>query len=221
MKKRNVYRNKLRWKLLLLFGAILLLIAAIFLRQREREKAKAEYEASIKQEREGKNQEEEWKGEFGEEQETEDRFLDTEETTGLQDEKGEETVTVHIRNLEEYAADLMGDDTGLLEESLGNWVVEKHLDAESAAILNVMIPENDPQSIHFYIRMDDGEGSLVLLSYQPGEKVVTASDCDYTEEEILAEAWEGNGPGQRDVTVEEDTEFLNNQEGMNDTEGED
>lgn len=220
MRKGNVYRNKLRWKLLLLFGAILLLIAAIFLRQREREKAKEEYEASIKQESKVKNQEEELKGEFGEGQETEDRFQDAEKTTGFPDQKSEETVMVHIRNLEEYAADLMGDDTRLLEKSLGEWIMEKHLDAESAAILNVMIPESDPQSIHFYIRMDDGDGSLVLLSYQPREKVVTASACDYTEEEILAEAWEGNGPGQRDVTAEEDTEFLNNQEEMNDTEGE-
>lgn len=217
MKKGNVYRNKLRWKLLLLFGAILLLIAAIFLRQREREKAKAEYEAFIKQESEGKNPEEE----FGEGQETEKRFQDTEETIGLPDKKGEETVMVHIRNLEEYAADLMGDDTRLLEKSLGEWIMEKHLDAESAVILNVMIPENNSQSIHFYIRMDDEDGSLVLLSYQSREKVVTASVCNYTEEEILAEAWEGNGPGQRDVTAEEETEFLNNQEGMNDTEGED
>lgn len=209
MRKKRFVRGSLRGKLLILSGAILMLAAAIFLQQREREKARAAYEETIQRESGEEDQEEGQEEEDRKETDTEEQSQDTEGTSGLWDNKAGEIPLIHIRNLGEYATDLMGEDADLLERSLGEWNEKEHLDAESASILNVMIPESDPQSIHFYIRMDDAEGSLILLSYHPGEKAVTALPCDYTEEEILAEAWEGNGPGQRDVTAEADTEFLN------------
>lgn len=212
--------NKLKWKILILAGAALLLTGSIFLRQYERKKAREDYEKYVEQESGTEGQE--GKPEEGgtEEQEAKTDYPDEGESGGQKETEEGKDAVVHITNLEEYAASLMGRNAVLLEQSLGGWAKEKHLATASAVILNVMIPEDDPQSISFYIRMEDEEGSLAMLSYRPEENVVTACASNYTEEEIRAEAWEGNGPGQRDVTAEADTKFLDSQEVVNDTEGE-
>lgn len=217
--RRKTEPNKLKWKILILIGAVLLLIGSIFLRQYERKKAREDYEKYVEQESGTEGQEEKPEEKADKEQEAKTDDLE-EESVGKKETEEEKDAVVHITNLEEYAMDLMGRNAVLLEQRLGGWAKEKHLAAASAVILNVMIPEDDPQSISFYIRVEDEEGSLVTLSYHPRENVVTASDCNYTEEEIRAEAWEGNGPGQRDVTAEADTKFLDSQEVVNDTEGE-
>lgn len=215
--RRTTDRSKLKWKILILIGAVLLLIGSIFLRQYERKKAREDYEKYEKQESGTEAKEERKKEGMDKEREADHP---KEESARQKETEEEKDAAVHITNLEKYATDLMGGNAVLLERSLGGWAKEKHLAAASAVILNVMIPEDDPQSISFYIRMEDEEGSLVTLSYHPRENVVTASDCTYTEEEIQAEAWEGNGPGQRDVPAEADMKFLDSQEVANDTEGE-
>lgn len=218
--RRKKEPNKLKWKILILTGAVLLLIGSIFLRQYERKKAREDYEKYVGQESGTEGKEEEPGEEADKEREAKTDHPDEEGSVGQKETEEEKDAVVHITNLEKYAAGLMGSNAVLLEQSLGKWAGEKHLAATSAAILSVMIPEDDPKSVSFYIRMEDEEGSLVTLSYRPGENVVTAGACDYTEEEIRAEAWEGNGPGQRDVAAEADTKFLDSQEVVNDTEGE-
>lgn len=53
------------------------------------------------------------------------------------------------------------------------------------------------------------------------EEMMTEMDAEsedtYMEEEIFSEAWEDNGPLQRDISEKEEKEILNNQEDVNGT----
>lgn len=106
--------------------------------------------------------------------------------------------TVDITNLEE-ALCVMDKNIVLLEERLNDWAAEKNVKGSSAEIFHVMVPQSDPQSIQFYLKLDDKKQSLVMLAYHPRENVVTASSCQYSEEEIIQEVWEDNGPDIRDA----------------------
>lgn len=225
MRKKSPDKRRLGWKIMILICGIVLLAGLIFFQQSRRVKEKKE--------REGADGEEEIQMQVKLPEGAEIKKKSAEEGTGIllgdvekTDEEstaaeGNKSAEVHITNLEEYAAEVMGEHMYLLEQSLADWVKEKQLCAETAAIFFVRVPESDPQSINYYIRIEDGKGSLVMLSYHPRENVVTASICNYTEEEIKAEVWEDNGPCQRDVSAEEEAEFLEGQEVTDETGGED
>lgn len=218
MRKKS-YQKKLKLKIIILIVGIILLVGQIVFQTYQRSKEKKEYENMKKQiemqkQEEEQKEMEEWKE--VEEQETQEEV----DAKSSSESKEEEAAAIPITNLSEYATDIMGDDTYLLEQSLAEWIEKEQLSVASATIIHVMVPENDPESIQFFVRMNDEQASLVMLSYHPRENVVTASSCTYTEEEIEAEVWENNGPEQRDISPEEEEEILKEQEEANDTDGE-
>lgn len=208
--KWNGNRNNksLKWKLAVLIVAVILLVGLIALQINQRKKERSEYKKIVEQE---------------ELQKQERKKEGKKENINLENTDQEKSDTdICIVNLEEFAEALMGENTYLLTERLAGWVEENQLNAKEGTIFHVMVPESDPQSINFYIRLSDKRSSLVMLSYHPRENIVTASICNYTEDEIKNEVWEAdNGPAQRDVPAEEDTGGMDAQEGTDDDTGED
>lgn len=213
-RKRNEgYRKKgLKGKVVLLILGIVLLACLIVFQQQRRNTKEAAYEKTVGQERR-KEQEETQKV-----QEIKTKAA-KEEAAGKSKTQAQKT-RIPITNLEESAAEVLGKQAYLLEERLTEWVKEEQSDAEGGSIFHVSVPLSDPQSICFYVKLADERGSLVLLSYHPREKLVTASRCSYTQEEVKAEVWEDNGPAQRDVPEEQDTGGTNGQEETDDAAGE-
>lgn len=197
-------KRSLRRKILVLACGIGLLALLIFYQPYLRGKEKEAYKEMKKQEEQAEP--------AGEQQELPDTEQDEpEEETDIKTEAEiPEKQGAYITNLDEFATEVMGKNTYLLQESFSKWIEEKKINAVSGHIFHVMIPESDPQSINYYIRIEDEKGSLVMLAYHPRENVVTASICKYTEEEIKNEVWEDNGPQQRDVPAE--AENLNEEE---------
>lgn len=194
-KQTNTYGNSLKWKALLLILGIVAIVGVTVLQHTQREK-KNEKRAVVQEEQQQKVQPETEKTE--KKSESSDESVPKSGTQKKQE--------VSIINLDEYATRLMGDNTKLLNQRLTEWVKDYQLNAEEGTIIYVMVPQSDPQSINFYIRLSDERASLVLLAYHPRENVVTASQCNYTEEEIANEVWEAdNGPAVRDVSPEQDT----------------
>ncbi len=203
-KKNNSYGNSLKWKVLLLILGILLMVGLVVFQYRKREKtdekraiAQEEVQEKIQNQKEETKEKSDGAGENGVREDV-PKF-------GTQEEEQSEKQEIEITNLDEYATRIMGENTSLLNKRLTEWAEEYQLDVSTGNIIHVMVPKSDPQSINFYIRLSDERGSLVLLAYHPRENVVTASRCDYTEEEIINEVWENNAPAVRDVSPEEDT----------------
>lgn len=197
---------KLRRKLLL-FAVLLCLFAALLgVTEYRRQKRREEYEAWKKQEQQEKDQQQESsQGAREPDQKVPDQKEP--ENGAASGEDSKDRKTVKIANLDEYAAAVMGSRAGLLEERLSSWIKESGLSADGGTILHVMVPENDPSGIAYFIRLDNAAGTIVTLTWHPAESVVTASNCSYTEEEIRNEVWEGRGPAERDIPEEEDTVY--------------
>lgn len=203
-KKENTYGNSLKWKVLLLILGILLMVGLVVFQYKKREKTD-EKRAIVQEEVQEKSQNQKEEIKQKPDGAGEKRTMEDVPKSGTQEEEQSEKHEIEITNLNEYATRIMGENTGLLNKRLTEWAEEYQLDVSTGNIIHVMVPKSDPQSINFYIRLSDERGSLVLLAYHPRENIVTASRCDYTEEEILNEVWENNGPAVRDVSPEEDT----------------
>lgn len=239
---RDCNRNSLKWKLAMLGVVLILMVILLIVQINLRKKERNEYQKTVE---ETKIQEQEEKEENvapistdrkesqenntdqkepdqkkSDQKEPDQKKSDQKESDQKESDQ-EKSGTVCIVNLDEFAETLMGENKYLLTERLGEWIKENQLNTQEGTIFHVMVPESDPQSINFYLRLSDKRGSLVMLSYHPRENIVTASICNYTEEEIKNEIWEAdNGPAERDVPAEEDTGGTEIQEEMDDITGE-
>lgn len=200
-KERKAYKNNIKKKVLILILGILFLVGMIvFQNIRRNEKANVDKSGKQMEIQEGAQKKKQTEGK--------DKNIKGEDVpdSGTQKEEQQAPHEVEILNIDEYATKLMGENTELLNKNLTEWVEENQLNVTKGTIFHVMVPKSDPQSINFYIRLADERNSLVMLAYHPRENIVTASICNYTEEEIINEVWEGdNGPAVRDVAPEQDT----------------
>lgn len=106
--------------------------------------------------------------------------------------------TVKIKNLDEVATPLLEERSSLLEVKLSEYVLENALDETESEIIHVMIPEENVNQLYFFCKFLDQE-EIVVLIYDQTEKTVVSTKCEYTEEEVINEVWEGICPEDRDV----------------------
>ena len=106
-----------------------------------------------------------------------------------------------ISNLEEYATPMMNEETYLLLESLSSFLKKQNLKEQEAEIIHVMIPEDAPDSVLFFIQLKEDD-ILLELSFEREKRTVSVNVCKYTREEILAEVWEGIEPENKDLPEE-------------------
>lgn len=123
--------------------------------------------------------------------------------------------TVKITNLDVYATAIMGSDADLLEDQLSSYAASAGILSAGGNIIHVAVPEDEPDSVAFFVRLDDG--TIATLTWHPSDRTVTAAACSYTEEEIREEVWQGGGPAERDIPEEEDAAFRQQESGR--TEG--
>ena len=117
---------------------------------------------------------------------------ETENLTGkLQDAlTTEQEALVSIDNLNEYVSVLESEKQQQFLESLTNFVKEEGIAAESGTIFYTMVPENDQESVSYFVSLGGEPEVICQLSYHTREKIVTASKSTYTREEIENEAWQ-------------------------------
>lgn len=196
--QRKTYKKRLRWKLAVLAGCIMLLIISIIFHQHQQAKRLKEYEKYDAAQALVDDPEEPDEVADSLDAGAEPEPVKEPEQEAVPPEKTEKE-GMTIVNLEEYAEPVMGSASTLLEESLFSYVMDEGITASAGTIIHVMVPEHDPSSIIFYILLDDAYETIVMISYHPREKIVTAGSCLYTKEEIISEVWEDNGPEQRGV----------------------
>ena len=208
---------KFKRRLFLLAALAAALILLLVVRESRSQEGRKEYE-SLKQEQEAEA------GKPGDTDGTETKKpdktgdkTDGEDTgRGSEDEPkadGEvpEKGTVKIANLDVYATAIMGSDAGLLEEQLSAYAASAGIRSAGGNIIHVAVPEDEPDSVAFFVRMDDG--TIATLTWHPSDRTVTAAACSYTEEEIREEVWQGGGPAERDIPEEEDAAFRQQESG--------
>lgn len=201
MMRKNPDHGTLQWKVLALVGLILLLILVLVFQQKKRDEYKEE-----------RDRQEGTENVMGETEA--DSQMDTEllqETAQAISNWVEVEETVAIANLQVYATPSMGQSAALLEQSLSRYVAQQQLAATGGIIVHVMVPDSDPESVYYYVQLNDPAGTICLLTYHPREDVVTASACSYSLEEVLAESWQSDAPAIRDVPPEEDAVYQEGQ----------
>lgn len=103
---------------------------------------------------------------------------------------------VKITNLDEFAVPLLDEKAMFLEAGLSEYAEERGLTPAESTIIHVMIPEENVSQLYFFCRLSSEK--IVLLVFDRQSETVRAVDCDYSEEEIVNEVWEGNAPSDRD-----------------------
>lgn len=133
----------------------------------------------------------------------------------------EQETFVSIDNLNEYVSVLESEKQQQFLESLTNFVKEEGIAAESGTIFYTMVPENDQESVSYFVSLGGEPEVICQLSYHTREKIVTASKSTYTREEIENEVWQNNGPDERDVPADVDAAFEQEQVVPDSSTGED
>jgi len=103
-----------------------------------------------------------------------------------------------ILNLEEFATPLLEDDAFLLNERLEKYVEGMGRNVSSAEIFYVILSEKENDCFDFYVKLLPGD-EIVKLTFDYKDSSVVAGACEYTEEEIRNEIWNGGAPPIRDL----------------------
>lgn len=126
----------------------------------------------------------------------------------------EQTEAVPITNLSYYVTPIMGEDAHMFESALGKWVAAYEISCSDAEILNVMVPDEEPDAVRYYLLCHDEADTILLLEYHSFENVVTISGSNYSYADITGEVWNGDAPNNRDVSAAEELEYYSEQLGM-------
>ncbi|MBO5259518.1 MAG: hypothetical protein J6B26_03925 [Agathobacter sp.] len=119
--------------------------------------------------------------------------------TQMSEENVPESGTVKIiSNLEEYAAPILQGKETELEKGLCQFLIDQNRELTTAEIFYLMIPEENPESVKFFLKLSES-GELIEMLFDRTSGTVDTSICEYTEEEIFAEVWEGEQPECRDI----------------------
>lgn len=223
---RNQER-KVKWKMIFLVACVFILLGTIIFNQYRRSKEREEYQKTLteKEEAEEKKIKEEAEKEEQEAENPENPLEETESSSEETKSDAEETGageegSIAITNLQEVATPVMGSYDKSLETRLSEFKSEYGLSSKEAEIFQVLVPEDNPSATEFYVRIDDKERIIVKLVWHSKERVVTASECTLSEEEIAAQARGDNGPDNRDISAEEEESLRQEQEDANEPEGE-
>lgn len=207
-------------KLLILLLSVILLTATILLRAYEhRERKKELRQENTEEISVPESGTEDSTGEAVPESGTETEWKEADTVAGLQGipESAKKT-GIRIKNLDEYAAVLLGENKTLLEKRLEEWCSQNQPDTTVAEMIHVMYPLENPDALQFFVRLNDTPDCLVVLTYNQKEHTVTADACNHTEAEVMGETWEGNAPAKQDVSAEKENDFLLKQEETDGTE---
>lgn len=103
-----------------------------------------------------------------------------------------------ISNLEEYAAPILQGKETELEKGLCQFLIDQNRELTTAEIFYLMIPEDNPDSVKFFLKLS-GSGERIEMLFSRTSGTVDTNFCEYTEEEVFAEIWEGDQPECRDI----------------------
>lgn len=106
--------------------------------------------------------------------------------------------SVSIINLYEAATPLLDDKATLLEVKLSEYVEDNNWEVKEGRIIHVMVPDENIEQVYFFCKLSIKE-EIVLLTYDRVSGTVIAAKCEYSEEEVLNEVWEGISPSDRDI----------------------
>lgn len=193
-RKKNIIK-----KCLVLLGAIAVLVGVVIYGHWQTNREHQSYEESLK-----------------EGTESVDLKSNTESVpeSGTGDTPGEATsemiYTANITNLDFYCTPVMGEDSMLLVQSLNYYLSQKGIVCDSGEIVQVQVPEDEPESVRYYVMLNDESSRIVILEYHTVENIVTCSSCNYSNEEIIGEPW-SEAPAQTDISPEEEAAFLEQQ----------
>lgn len=114
---------------------------------------------------------------------------------------------IQIENLNAYFSYATWYEAAFTE-CLTNYVKQKEMDATAGSVFYASVPEEEPDSMQYYVQLNDSMQTIVILTWHQNEKTVTASQCSFTREDVLNECWNNIQPAERDITPEEEAAFL-------------
>lgn len=119
---------------------------------------------------------------------------------------------VPIKNLDPLATQIMGSNADLLEEKLYEYNLNHGIMSTQATLLEAAASVTRDKTMEFYIENEDG--SLVTLFWDPYYQTADAEKCQYTKEDIENNVWifsEGE-PVEHGITPEEEEKFFERME---------
>lgn len=135
------------------------------------------------------------------------------------EESTQETAAIAIQNLDTLAVPVMGNDALMLAEKLKEYNQAQGIFCARATLLEVGVSMTEDKATEFYVENDDG--SLVTLTWNPYRQTVVAEACQYTKQEIIDNVWmrAAREPIEHGIAKELDDSFAKEQAESNQTEG--
>lgn len=124
--------------------------------------------------------------------------LDTQMNT--ESEKTDEEIATTLKNMEVFVTPLLDENSVLVAECWKDFCNKNSLanDSQDAELFYVTIPEENKDELWFFAKVNS-ENQIIKFVYERETCDVSAQFCEYTEEEVVNEVWQGNAPAIRDV----------------------